>query len=268
MAVSVRLAQKYDPERHCEKVIGWMMSEKLDGVRAIWDGVNFLTRNGNTLQAPFRMIAQLQNLPLLARGYILDGELYLGRGAFNETSGTVRRHEDEWFGIEFHVFDLYIPGSSAIFYQRHKDLQELIQHPKCPKFVKLVEQRTVRSSDYIWDWHDEITANGGEGVMLANPSAVWAGKRTNDLLKVKSFKECEATVIGYEEGKGKYTGMVGALRCRLPSGAEFSCGSGLLDIDRVDATPFLNKRVTVKYFELSKDGVPRFPIFKGLRTDA
>jgi len=93
-----------------------------------------------------------------------------------------------------------------------------------------------------------------------------AGGRTHDLLKVKEFKDDEALVIGYEAGQGRNGARVGALRCRLRSGKEFSCGSGLSDEQR-KAPPALGSVVTVKFFELSKDGIPRFPVFLRARGD-
>jgi DNA ligase-1 len=92
------------------------------------------------------------------------------------------------------------------------------------------------------------------------------GGRSHDLLKVKVFTDDEALVIGHEGGLGKYAGRVGALRCVLRSGAEFSCGSGLSDAQRV-APPALGTVVSVKFFELTRDGVPRFPVLLRVRGD-
>ena len=93
-----------------------------------------------------------------------------------------------------------------------------------------------------------------------------AGGRTHDLLKVKTFKDDEALVVGHEMGQGRNDGRVGALRCRLRSGVLFSCGSGLSDAER-SAPPAVGSVVTVQFFELSKDGVPRFPTFQRVRGD-
>jgi DNA ligase-1 len=261
MAINVMLAKKYEPTKH--KILGWYMSEKLDGVRAVWNGHAFVTRNGNILNAPWRVVGPMKKLTELIGANHLDGELYMGRGAFNECSGTVRRNEDEWIGIEFHIFD--IVGPQEIFFKRHRLLEDLSR--RFPKFVRLVDQRSVATIPGMTARFEEITKAGGEGLMLKNPASHYQFKRSSDLLKVKTFEECEAVVIGYENGLGKYTGMVGALKCRLPNGNEFSCGSGLVDSERLDYSLFDGKTITVKYFELSKDGIPRFPIFKGIRTD-
>ena len=83
---------------------------------------------------------------------------------------------------------------------------------------------------------------------------------------MKLFLDDEALVVGHEEGEGRNKGRAGALRCRLRSGAVFSVGSGLDDAARA-APPPLGAVVTVKYFELTKDGVPRFPVFLRVRED-
>jgi len=255
----VMLAKKYEPTKH--KVIGWYLSEKLDGVRATWDGKNFITRNGNILNAPWRIIGALQKLQLGRT--VLDGELYMGRGNFQECCGIVRRNEDEWIGIEFHVFDII--GSNEIFFKRYRALQDLA--PRLPKFARIVDQESVVHVDDVWAKHEKLTSNGAEGVMLKNPASLYQHKRSSDLLKVKKFDECEAMVIGTTVGEGKYASCIGALICTLPNGKQFQCGSGLSDDQRY-SNSWVGRKITVKYFELTKDGVPRFPIFKGIRTDA
>lgn len=262
------LAKKFDPDKH--DVTGWYMSEKLDGVRATFD-TEFVTRNGNVLDAPYRLTGPLakymqKNFP----GRKLDGELYIGRARFNECSGIVRRHDDEWIGIEFHVFDII--GERANFGVRNAILQDLNSQghssvQMIPDFVKIVKQEIIDDPIQIAVMHDWIAKKGGEGVMIKNPASLYEMKRSSNLLKVKEFHDCEAKVIDYELGRGKYTGMVGALVCILPNGKKFSVGSGLVDSDRTNFALFDGKTITVKYFELSKDGIPRFPIFKGIRTD-
>jgi len=261
--VSPMLAKKYLPDKH--NVIGWYASEKLDGVRAIFDGKSFWTRNGNRLDAPYHFTASLEKLPL--HGRFLDGELYISRGRFNECSGIVRRHGDEWWGIEFHVFDLISERDS--FAIRNDDLRMMIEDADIPHLIH-VEQDIVKCLDELSNWHNEITRQGGEGIMLKNPQSMYEQKRSSHLLKMKDFHEAEYTCVGIENGKGKYNGMIGALVLAVGDTAEktFTAGSGLNDHERsVSPHYFIGQKITVKYFELSKDGIPRFPIYKGIRTD-
>lgn len=111
---------------------------------------------------------------------------------------------------------------------------------------------------------------GGEGMMLRSASARHRGGRNMDLLKVKSFHDDEAIVTAYEEGKGKYAGMVGSLVCRSRLGAAFKVGSGLVDSQRCyqsKSLPPVGSVITFQYFELTKDGIPRFPTFQPVRPD-
>lgn len=253
----VTLAHKYVPSKH--NVVGWYMSEKLDGVRAIWDGKNFITRNGKILHAPYRITGHLEkrNLPKL------DGELYLGRGRFSECCGIVRRHDDAWIGIEYHIFDIQMEG---LFEYRYEMLKKIAA--PLPPFIKVVDQMIVESTDQIAAEHSRIMELGGEGLMFKYPYSSYEYKRTTNLLKLKAWQECEAVVKGFVGGEGKYEGMIGALVCQLDNGTIFQCGSGLTDQERVLPNKLQGKTITVKYFELSADGVPRFPIFKGERIDA
>ena len=104
--------------------------------------------------------------------------------------------------------------------------------------------------------------------MLRKADAMWRSGRNTDLLKVKSFHDDEGLVLAHEAGKGKHAGKVGALRCVLRSGKHFSVGSGFKDSEREpSAAPKVGSVISVKYFELTKDGIPRFPTFLRVRPD-
>lgn len=260
--VSPTLAQKLTDK---DNVLGWYASEKLDGVRALFDGEKFYTRNGKVLDAPYHFIAAVRkNLP---SGVTLDGELYLGRGRFDECSGIVRRHGDEWFDISYCVFDLFIEDKpTADWEQRQELLLSIFAGSNCP-LAGPIPQYKISSMDFLVDFNDQITRMGGEGTMIRNPVSPYEQKRTKNLLKMKKFHDLDAVCIGTKPGVGKYTGKIGSLICRV-DGNEFDCGSGLTDADR-DRDPdyFIGETIIVKYFELTKAGVPRFPIYQGIRAD-
>ena len=108
---------------------------------------------------------------------------------------------------------------------------------------------------------------GGEGLMLRQPGSKYETGRSATLLKVKTFKDAEAEVIGHQAGAGRHKGRLGALLVRLPDGTEFSVGTGLSDAERA-SPPGIGTVVTFRYQELSDGGVPRFPSYVGVRIDA
>jgi DNA ligase-1 len=243
------LAKKYDSGID---PTGWFMSEKLDGVRAIYYNGVFTSRNEKLFVSPPGFDAGYP------RGVMLDGELWIGRGRFNETSGQVRRKTDQdWSEMQYMVFDA--PQIPTIFEQR---LRELLNLPSAPT-LSIVEQVQCQGRDHLAKYEAAIVALGGEGVMLHHPCSCYLkGKRSPNVLKVKRFCNDEATVIGYQAGQGKHEGRLGALICGY-KGKRIFLGTGFTDAQR-DNPPPKGTRVTFKYFEMS-DGIPRFPVFVGVR---
>ena len=102
--------------------------------------------------------------------------------------------------------------------------------------------------------------------MLRRPASMYESRRSSTLLKVKRFHDCEATIIGHEPGKGRHKGRLGALVVQLPNGIRFACGTGLSDAQR-DLPPAVGETINVKFQEWTDAGVPRFPVFVGVRRD-
>ncbi len=102
--------------------------------------------------------------------------------------------------------------------------------------------------------------------MLRDPASQYERKRSNTLLKVKSFLDADATVIGHQPGTGKHRGRLGALLCLLDDKTEFGIGTGFTDRQR-ENPPAVGERVTFSFFEFTDAGVPRFPAFIGVRGD-
>ena len=234
----------------------YWVSEKLDGVRAYWDGETLTSRNGNRFDAPPWFI---EDFPRVA----LDGELWMGRGTFERLSGAVRRqHPDDaqWRDITFMVFDL--PSSPATFDGRLKRLREMFDANKSPH-VALVEQFRVADHDTLMDTLNKVVAGGGEGLMLHRGSSRYTAGRTDDLLKLKTYDDAEAVVVGHLPGKGKFAGMLGALLVEMPEGRRFRLGTGFSNEERLEPPP-LGAIVTYKYYGKTRNGLPRFATF--LRT--
>lgn len=250
------LAESWD---NATDLTDWWMSEKLDGVRAYWDGKQFLSRQGNLYHAPDWFIEGLPTVPL-------DGELWIDRKKFQRTVSIVRRQDknDLWNEVRFLIFDA--PAASGGFEERLAYLQDAlakgtakfaIQHPheRCKNLGALRAELA------------RIESLGGEGLMLRQPGSKYVAGRSATLLKVKSFHDAEATVVGHQAGAGRHKGRMGALLVRLSDGTEFAVGTGFSDRER-ENPPGIGALVTFRYQELSEAGVPRFPSWVGVRLDA
>jgi hypothetical protein len=238
----------------------WHMSEKLDGVRALWTRGMLVSRNGNKFSAPAWFIEKLP------KDVELDGELFGGRGKFQTAVSIARSHDSaRWQELTFQVFDA--PGVKGVFEERMKRLDALLGGGKCGKHVVVVAQTVCTSLEHLMTQLKTVEAAGGEGIMLRQPGSAYVGSRSSTLLKVKTFHDADAKVIAHEPGKGKYTGQCGALKCTMiGSGKEFRVGTGMSDADRINP-PSVGSTIIYRYFELTLDGIPRFPVFVGLRAD-
>lgn len=249
------LAESWNPETD---PTGWWVSEKLDGVRAYWDGAHFLSRNGNVYHAPEWFTHGLPQTPL-------DGELWVGRKQFQRTVSIVRRGDgsDSWRDVRYLVFDA--PALRQPFEQRLEEVTTLLVAHQ-PPFALRLAQSVCCSAEHLTQELGRVESLGGEGLMLRQPASFYEPRRSTTLLKVKRFQDCEGVVVGHEPGKGRHHGRLGALLLQLPDGTRFACGTGLSDAQR-DQPPAIGETVTVKYQELTDGGVPRFPVFAGVRND-
>lgn len=228
----------------------YLVSEKLDGVRAFWDGQALRTRNGHRIQVPSWFVARFPAQPL-------DGELWMGRGEFERLSGIVRRQtpdDSQWQQVRYLVFEL--PQSPGTFRQRALALRELTARLALP-WLQAVEQWEFGSREALDKKLEQIVRAGGEGLMLHRADAAYVTGRSDVLLKLKAWHDAEATVIGHQPGRGKYAGMLGALRVRTAGGVEFMLGTGLSDADRRQPPP-VGTLITFRYRELTARGLPRF----------
>ncbi|CAE6527175.1 unnamed protein product [Rhizoctonia solani] len=208
------LAVKWDLATGCDPT-GWWMSEKLDGVRVYYDGKKMWSRLGNSFTPPQEF------LDCLPKDVTLDGELFGGRGKFQDTVSIVKTiNSPHWKNITFQIFDIPSRGSEP-FEDRVAYLKKNFQN--IPQ-VNVVEQTLCTSKDHLLKTLKDVERDGGEGVMMRQPGSEYEGKRSSSLLKVKTFYDGEAEVVGYEPGKGKHKGVTGALKCVMASGKKFSVG--------------------------------------------
>ncbi len=229
---------------------GFAVSEKLDGVRALWDGQGLRFRSGRPLAAPDWLTAALPPEPL-------DGELWLGRGRFDSLSAIVRSKladASNWQSVRYMVFDM--PQQPGSFAQRYARLQALVAAVDQP-WLEVVRQFPVSDAATLQRQLRELTQAGGEGLVLHRWDASWTPGRSPAVYKFKLQPDAEAIVLAHLPGKGKYAGRTGALLLESAQGRRFAIGSGLSDAQRADPPP-VGAQVTYRYRGLTATGVPRF----------
>jgi len=268
--------------------IGWMMSEKFDGYRAMWDGKRFVSRQGNVYNAPEWFTH------CLPEGMCFDGELFAGRDNFQKC-GAIRLKNpkpEDWFGIVYQIYD--IPSLDGVPFVERNDilndtiikLQNLwkksklvndskeISKIKCP--YHLTPQITITKESEMKKFYDIILSKDGEGIMLKSPESMYEGKRSSYLLKYKPNFDAEAMIIGYNGGSGKYEGKLGSFICApikdervVDNKKLYFAISGMTDIIRVNfrKTHPIGTIVTYDYSGMTDDGKPRFPRYSRIRVD-
>lgn len=237
----------------------FLVSEKLDGVRARWDGRTLWTRGGARIAAP----------TLFTRGWPaepMDGELWIARGRFDEVSALVRRTgsgAQDWRGVRFMAFDL--PAHPGRFADRVVRMRALVAAAGSTHLA-MVPQRRIGSAAELDAELARVVALGGEGLMLHRRNAFYRPGRSEDLLKYKPHEDAEAQVVAHLPGKGKYAGMMGALQMRTPDGRSFRLGTGFTDAQRA-APPPVGAWLTYRYNGLTSTGLPRFARFMRVREE-
>ena len=253
---AILLAEVY---RNQVDVAQYLVSEKLDGVRAIWDGETLRFRSGKQINAPRWFLDGLPKTPL-------DGELWIGRGTFERLSGIVRKEvpdDAEWRQVRYMIFEL--PGAPGTFRERAEAMRQIARQAKVP-WLSEIEQFSVVDRSSLQKRLKEVVKAGGEGLMLHRADAPYETGRSDTLLKMKPWEDAEAVVIGHLPGKGKYAGMLGALRVRTADGREFSLGTGFTEQQRRDPPP-IGATVTYRYRDLTRNGQPRFASFLRVREE-
>lgn len=249
---------------------GYWLSEKLDGVRAWWDGENMWSRSGRAWNPPKWFTDRLP------KDLHLDGELWMKRDAFDETSGICRRSDtDGWNRINFMVFD--ITNISLLYEERLKELKRRIPDgEKTPDEVdyyrlggKICALPAVqcRDRDHLNTLMSHILDKGGEGLMLRQPKSAYECNRSKTLYKYKHWYDAEGLVVGQEWGQGEHKGRMGAVRIKMECGKTLTVGSGFSFAQRDSWQPAVGRVIRYRFQELTPDGLPRFPIYEGTTAD-
>ena len=270
------LAHKYDDSR-----VDWSqpvyIQPKLDGVRCVFTKDGAFSRTGKQ----FKNVAHIE-LALLSffkhsPDVILDGELYNHKlkNDFEKIISLVRKQKptaddrlDAQHLVQFHVYD-YI---SAPVYDSYKTrMQQLVTSDIYDAQIKYVPAKLVDSYNYARDLHATFLSEGYEGSII-RLDGLYKHGRSYDLMKFKDFSDTEATIIGYELGKGKRQGTLGKFLMLDDEGVEFGCppGKGYTYKDLANmllkVNDYIGQRATFTYFQRTKAGSYRHPLFKCIRN--
>ena len=245
-------------------LLDYWVSEKYDGVRGYWDGRALWTRGGQRVATPLWFTA---GWPAVA----MDGELWAGHGQFAKAVSTVRQQtpdEAAWRGLRFMVFDL--PAQGGPFSERIPVLHGVVKRIDQP-WVQAVAQFKVASHPALQALLAKTVKNGGEGLMLHRGASLYQGRRSDDLLKLKTHDDSEAVVVAHVSGRGKHAGKLGALLVEMPAangkpGQRFKLGTGFTDEQR-QHPPAIGARVTYRFRGVNDSGIPRFASFMRVRED-
>lgn len=253
------LLKTYQPT---QSVVGWVMSEKLDGIRGFWNGQQLLTRSGKPINAPAWFT---QSYPPFA----IDGELWTKQANFANISSIVRRKipDDRWQTISHQIFE--VPNQPGGLLARLSVLETyLAKHPNTP--IQIIKQHPITQQNQVKQFLNIVVKSSGEGIVVRNPNTPYQTGRLSSALKVKKYQDAECIVQKTLLGKGKYIHKMGAIVCQIINGTAIGqtikIGSGFNDYERTNP-PKIGSQVTFKYYGLTKNNKPRFPVFLRVRDE-
>ena len=250
--------------------------KKLDGVRCLAiSGKGLYSRTGKAFPHMDHIRAEINSLPKgpLAPngGTILDGELYSDTLNFQEIVGLVKKETlkpadaPKMTQIYLCVYDTIMDGTNE---QRNNWLADLFKTHKF-KALKLLPTDVANNLDDVKKLHAEYVADGYEGLILRNKAGLYkVGHRSADLQKYKEFKDDEYKIVGFKEGDGIEKGCV-IWVCETKDKKPFSVRPRGTHEDRAaafkTASKAVGKKLTVRFQELTEDGIPRFPVGLAIR---
>jgi DNA ligase-1 len=275
---------------------GWWASEKMDGLRVLWNGEALVTRSSPGKDPKAFCSAPAWFLAWLPPGFALDGELWMGKQRFHDVAGISNAREADdarWRGVRYVVFDApAAPGPLearleaarlALKTTLKPTKATLKPKPQGASPVSVVFSTRVRDDEHLAALMRDALAGGGEGLILRAPGSAYVPKRSKLMLKLKGSQDAEAVVTGRELATaGKYKGLLGALVAdelddagqRVPgvargAGRETRVGTGFSDDERREhARLFPNGTViSIAFFERTPGGAMRMPSFRGVRED-
>ena len=282
MRIKPMLAQKFDSNRICFKTQEVYIQPKLDGIRCIFTKDGAYSRAGNQFMNLEHIELKLNMFFKNNPDAILDGELYNHtlKNDFEKIVSLVKKKKptqkdkvDAQTMIQYHIYDLIPakPSMNRVYKERYKVLTKEFKKKKYDRMIELVKTYTVINYDEAIKYQKSFLKQGYEGAILRK-NGLYKQKRAWELQKMKDFHDTEATIVGYEIGKGKRKGTLGKFLMQDDEGVEFGCppGKGYTYKDMKDMLEniddYIGQRATFTYFQKTKAGSYRHPLFKGLRN--
>ena len=271
--IPVMLAHKWeDYKNDVDWSNGVYVSPKMDGLRAVITEKSATSRNGKVFVSFPHILRELQSLLKNYPGLALDGEIYCDRLNNNfekiislakKTKPTSEDLVESEKYLEYHIFDS--PTIEGNFHNRFTYLRKLIlDNLPNNKWIKVCKHTLITSSSEIEEKLQEYIAAGYEGLMLNTYEGEYQGKRSKHLLKYKLFFDIEAEITGIIEGTGGRSGMFGYAQLKLKNGKTFDANArGDEELYRnilKNKSKLVGKMATVRYQNLTSDGIPRFPV--------
>lgn len=235
------------------KPSAYIVSEKLDGIRAYWTGKKLLSRAGKRIAAPAWFTDKLPNIAI-------EGELWIDRGEFQALVSITTKQQPidtQWRRVKFMLFDM--PHSNLNYQQRLIELNELVASAQLP-FLQVVPYQSYQNIEQIEQYLQQTIAKGGEGIMLNLANSLYFSGRQKQLVKIKPYYDAEAVVIDHIAGTGKLKNLMGSLLVKDKQGKVFKIGTGFSMAERRDPPKF-GQTITYKYSGVSKSGKPKFASF-------
>jgi DNA ligase-1 len=245
---------------------GWIWSEKLDGVRALWDSRRgLISRNNHAFKTPSSFTSSLP------RKIFLDGELYIDRGMFHDTVSVVRTREVWTPLVKFKIFDVWSPATRNYGYLDRLDwFKQQNAYTLLSDHIHLINSFALDTgnADEITSLLGSVIQKGGEGLILRDPKGLYTEGRQSanksGILKVKPSLDDEAEVVSVSLDEGRK----GSVTVRDNEGRIFKIGSGFRDI-KSEPPPQVGSVITFGYTSRHEDsGIPRFPRFLRIRSDS
>jgi len=274
------LAHKFKPESYSTKdfASGLVYSQpKLDGVRCIVRAEGMFSRRGKPIISAPHIRAALEPLFLADPDFIFDGELYAGALAddFNtiismakQSKPTAEDLAKSATGLQYWIYDM--PSSEETFGERTQLISRLLA--ECHNSLVVVPTHKAESREALDGLYGGYLESGMEGQMIRDGNSIYESGRTKSLLKRKEFQDAEYRIVHINEGQGNWAGYAKSVTFDLGDGTTFRAGiKGNQEFTKAlleDATAYAGQEATVRYQNLTPDGIPRFGVVYAFhRTD-